>query len=149
MRWRHTWRRCRGDDHAGAVDQAAQRFCFASGLQPLVALAVLYSRGWYRISKTLPNLIPVWRLAAFAGGLIALWVALGSPLAELDEQLLTAHMTQHLLLMTMAAPLILLGAPSITLLHALPRRFVHYMLGPLIRWRPVHYLGRICTHPAF
>ena len=115
----------------------------------LVALAVLYSRGWYRISKTLPNLIPVWRLAAFAGGLIALWVAVSSPLAELDEQLLTAHMAQHLLLMTMAAPLILLGAPSITLLHALPRRFVRDMLGPLIRWRPFHRLGRICTRPAF
>jgi len=95
----------------------------------LAAIAVLYARGWYRISKTLPSLISAWRRAAFAGGLIALWLALGSPLAELDEQLLTAHMAQHLLLMTVAAPLILLGAPSITLLHGLPRRFVLNTLG--------------------
>jgi len=45
-------------------------------------------------------------------------------------------------------PLILLGAPSIALLHGLPRLFVCDTLGPLMRWRPVHRLGRICTHPA-
>ena len=48
---------------------------------------------------------------------------MGSPLAAMDHQLLTAHMAQHLLLMTVAAPLILLGAPAIALLHGLPQRF--------------------------
>ena len=57
-------------------------------------------------------------------GLFSLWAAVGSPLAALDHQLLTAHMAQHLLLMTVAAPLILLGAPAIALLHGLPQRFV-------------------------
>jgi cytochrome c oxidase assembly factor CtaG len=47
------------------------------------------------------------------GGLFALWVAVGSPLAELDHHLLTAHMAQHLLLMTVSAPLILLGIPAL------------------------------------
>jgi len=115
----------------------------------LVALILLYSRGWYRLSKAVPKLIPIWRLAAFAGGVVSLWVAVGSPLATLDEQLLTAHMVQHLLLMILAAPLILLGAPTITLLQGLPRRFVRDTLGPGIRWRPLHRLGGICTHPAF
>jgi cytochrome c oxidase assembly factor CtaG len=58
-------------------------------------------------------------------------------------------MVQHLLLMIVAAPLILLGAPMITLLYGLPRRFVRDTLGPFMRWRPVHRLGRICTHPVF
>jgi len=115
----------------------------------LVALILLYSRGWYRLSKAVPKLIPIWRLAAFAGGVVSLWTAVGSPLATLDEQLLTAHMVQHLLLMIVAAPLILLGAPTITLLQGLPRRFVRDTLGPVIRWRPLHRLGGICTHPAF
>jgi putative membrane protein len=75
-------------------------------------------------------------------------VAVESPLAALDEQLLTAHMVQHILLMTVAAPLILLGAPAITLLHGLPRSFVRDTLGPVIRWGPVHRVGCICTHPA-
>jgi cytochrome c oxidase assembly factor CtaG len=38
---------------------------------------------------------------------------MGSPLCTLDHQLLSIHMVQHLLLMTVAVPLILLGASSI------------------------------------
>ena len=51
------------------------------------------------------------RLAAFMGGVFSLWVAMGSPLAALDHELLTFHMVQHLLLMTVAAPLLLAGVP--------------------------------------
>lgn len=115
----------------------------------LFAIAVLYFRGWYRLRKTLPKLISIWRLAAFAGGIVTLLVVMESPLAELDEQLLTAHMVQHLLLMIVAAPLLLRGAPSFTLLHGLPRRFVRGSLGPVLRWRALHRLGEICTHPVF
>src|ERR1035438_8383033 len=63
--------------------------------------------------------------------------------------MLTAHMAQHLLLMTVAAPLILLGAPEITLLHGLPQHLVGSTLGPLLRRRAVHELGDIVTHPVF
>ena len=66
-------------------------------------------------------MLPSWRLAAFVSGLFALWVAVGSPLASLDHQLLTAHMVQHLLLMTVAVPLILLGVP----LHRAGRILAH------------------------
>jgi cytochrome c oxidase assembly factor CtaG len=61
------------------------------------------------------NTHSVWRLAALAGGVFSVWAAAVSPLARLDHQLLTAHMAQHLLLMTVAAPLILLGAPPMRL----------------------------------
>jgi putative membrane protein len=54
-----------------------------------------------------------WRLAALGCGTLSVWVVAGSPLAGLDHQILTAHMAQHLLLMMVAAPLILLGAPGI------------------------------------
>jgi putative membrane protein len=53
------------------------------------------------------------RLAALGVGVLSLWLAVGSPLAVLDHRLLTAHMGQHLVLMIVAAPLILLGAPAI------------------------------------
>jgi putative membrane protein len=55
---------------------------------------------------------PKWRLTAFIGGVLLLWAVMGSPLAALDHQLLTFHMLQHLVLMTVAAPLILLGLPG-------------------------------------
>ena len=148
----------RGDDCARGVsrDAAPGRTntgprCFtrrAAVTLLLVALAATYLRGWYRLWKTLPNLISIWRLTAFVGGIVSLWLAIESPLAEWDEQLLTAHMVQHLLLMIVAAPLILLGAPSITLLHGLPRPFVREALGPLMRARVVHRLGQICARPA-
>jgi putative membrane protein len=66
------------------------------------------------------------RVAAFGFGVFALWVAVGSPLAGLDYRLLTAHMAQHLLLMTVAAPLLLLGAP-------VPRRFAR-RIHPVFCW---------------
>ena len=52
------------------------------------------------------------RAFAFGAGLLALGIAIGSPLAMLHEHLLSGHMAQHILLSLVAAPLILLGAPS-------------------------------------
>jgi cytochrome c oxidase assembly factor CtaG len=83
------------------------------------------------------------------GGLISLWIAVGSPLSMLDDDLLWIHMVQHILLMTVAAPLILLGAPALPFLHGLPHSFVRGALGRFLRWPPVQGLGRILTHPAF
>jgi putative membrane protein len=68
----------------------------------------------------------MWRHMFLITGLAAMWIAVGSPLAAWDHHLLTAHMAQHLLLMTVAAPLILTGLPA----RALPVGFVH----PIICW---------------
>jgi cytochrome c oxidase assembly factor CtaG len=115
----------------------------------LIVVALVYLRGWYQLRNSLPHVLPAWRLGAFMAGLFSLWAAVGSPLAVLDHQLLTGHMVQHLLLMTVAAPLILMGAPVITLVYALPQRFVPIVLRPLPRCPPVHWIGRIVTHPVF
>jgi putative membrane protein len=55
----------------------------------------------------------MWRLCALLSGVLLLWAVVGSPLSALDHQLLLIHMLQHLLLMTVAAPLILLAAPAV------------------------------------
>lgn len=47
-------------------------------------------------------------------------VALLSPLHEVSEELFSAHMVQHELLMVVAAPLLVLGRPSVIMLWALP-----------------------------
>jgi cytochrome c oxidase assembly factor CtaG len=59
--------------------------------------------------------LPGWRLAVFLAGLALVWLATASPLAGLDHALLTAHMLKHLVLMTVAAPLLLLGEPILLL----------------------------------
>jgi putative membrane protein len=55
------------------------------------------------------------RVATLTGGIAALLLVVASPVAHLDHHLLTAHMAQHLILMLVAAPLILLGARPATL----------------------------------
>jgi cytochrome c oxidase assembly factor CtaG len=67
----------------------------------LAAIAVVYL--WRR------RQLPGSRVAAFLGGIATVWLAIGSPIATLDHELLTFHMVKHLLLMTVAAPLILMG----------------------------------------
>jgi putative membrane protein len=115
----------------------------------LILPTLVYVRGWYQLRNALPDLVSVWRLAAFMGGVISVSIAIGSPLGALDHQLLTAHMVQHLLLTTVAAPLILLGAPVVALLHGLPQRFLRRVMEPFLRCAAVHEIGRIVTHPVF
>jgi hypothetical protein len=55
----------------------------------------------------------------FCIGLLFIWIATASPLAALDHEMLTAHMVQHLLLMTLAPPLILFGTPRKPLAYGL------------------------------
>ena len=72
-----------------------------------------------------------WRIAAFAAGLAALWIAVASPVSHLDHHLLTAHMVQHLILMLVAAPLILLGLRSSLRLRWRPNLVVSWLAGSL------------------
>ena len=76
-----------------------------------------------------------------------LWFAIGSPLSAFDEASLTVHMIQHILLMLVIPPLVLLGAPSLPLLHGLPQSFVRSTLGPFLRYAFVQRVGKILTHP--
>src|ERR1700735_1637362 len=114
----------------------------------LCLTALVYARGWFRLRATFPNLISLWRLAAFFCGIIFVWIAIGSPLNAFDDALLTVHMLQHLLLMSVAPPLILLGAPQLPLLHGLPQPLARGIVSPILRWSSVKRLGHLNVHPA-
>ena len=114
----------------------------------LLLAAIFYLRGWLRLRSAFPNLIPVSRLIAFMGGLLAIWFAIGSPLEVFDDDLLSAHMVQHLLLMAVAPPLLLLGAPVVPFLHGIPKIFTRWIIGPFVRLSWVQWLGRTLTHPV-
>lgn len=115
----------------------------------LLASALLYLRGFRRIRLTRLHLFPSWRAWCFLGGLLSLYIAVGSPIDSLDDVLLFAHMTQHLIFMSVAPPLLLLGAPAVPLLRSLPRWLVRDGLGPLFRMPWLHRLFRLLTHPVF
>jgi putative membrane protein len=109
--------------------------------------AFLYCRGWLILRPSSPLLISTSRLAAFLAGLLFLWIAIGSPLSAFDEASLTVHMVQHILLMLVSPPLVLLGFPALPLLHGLPQWFVRTTLGPFLRWPFLQTLGKVLTHP--
>jgi putative membrane protein len=133
-----------------SVQVAFESWSCSVGLTFAVVLAgVLYLRGWLRLHSASVNAIPSWRAGSFFLGLFLIWLAVGSPLAVFDEELLTVHMVQHLLLMTVAPPLILVGAPVMPLLHALPRKFLQSVLGPLFRSPVMQWIGRVLSQPAF
>jgi len=66
--------------------------------------------------------VPVWRALACATGFAALFVALVSPLDAAAEVSFALHMAQHMLLIVVAAPLIVLGNGGVAMLSALPGR---------------------------
>src|SRR5260370_35359737 len=113
----------------------------------LALLVCVYSRGWFRLRRASSISIPPWRLAAFVSGLFVIWVALGSPLATLDHQLLTIHMAKHLLLMAVGAPWIQLGGRALPLLWGLPKWFMRRTL--LLRSGTPPLLGHFLGSPVF
>jgi putative membrane protein len=80
--------------------------------------AVLYALGC-RPRAGRPSVL---QAAAFCAGLISIVIAVDSPIDAYADELLWAHMLQHVILLTVAPPLILLGRPWPTMWRALPRR---------------------------
>lgn len=93
----------------------------------LAVAAGTYVRRWMSASPR-----EAWRAASFLIGLLAIGIAAASPLASDHRERLTVHMVQHLLLMTMAAPLVLLGAPARR--SAMERRLPYFLGRPLAGW---------------
>ena len=107
-----------------------------------------YLRGWLRLRSRSAHAVDPWRAGSFLFGTFLVWVAVDSRLADHDQHLLTIHMVQHLLLMTIAPALILLGEPLANVWHGLPR-FGRIVFGRLLRAPVLQRVGRILARPAF
>jgi cytochrome c oxidase assembly factor CtaG len=124
----------------------------AWSFEPLVIIslaitALLFIVGLRRLKR---RSIRTWEAVCFAGGWFALFVALVSPMHAWGRVLFSAHMTQHEILMLVAAPLLVLGRPLIAFLWALPlnwsrslgnvakitwiSRLWHALTIPLVAW---------------
>jgi putative membrane protein len=114
----------------------------------LILLGLVYARGWVAIRKTRPSQFPLWRLGAFVLGLTILWLAIASPLDGFADALLSAHMVEHLLLMSFAPPLLLLGYPVVPLLRGVPHGVTVHVLGPLIRIKALRRAGHVMITPV-
>jgi putative membrane protein len=113
----------------------------------LALSTLVYVRGWANIRSTRPAQFSVGRLAAFLAGIVALFVAVASPLDTFSESLLFMHMAQHFVLMSIAPPLIVLGAPVVPMLRGLPRWMIRRLLRRLFVSRALPAAGRFLTRP--
>jgi cytochrome c oxidase assembly factor CtaG len=102
-------------------------------LAPVAIIALLY---WGRARTLARQRRPVsaWRKASFAGGIALIVVALSSPLAAYDDELIWVHMAQHLVLGDLASLLIVLGLTG-------------PLLQPLLAAPGLGWL-RVLVHPA-
>ncbi len=108
-----------------------------AGTVGLPLLVLLYWLPYWMRARTLAGEgrpVPAWRVACFAAGLGVLAIALSPPVGTLSDQLLVAHMAEHLLIGDVAALLLVLG-------------FTGPLLAPLLR-NPVIGRLRVLTHPV-
>lgn len=114
----------------------------------ILLTGIIYLRGWIAIRKTRPSLFTGLRLASFLGGLIVLWLAIGSPMDGFADALLSAHMLEHLFLMSVVPPLLLCGLPVVPLLRGLPAWFTRRLVGPLMRLKLLRHFGEWLLTPV-
>jgi putative copper resistance protein D len=107
-----------------------------------ILAAAAYALAWRSVNRAHPaSPMPTWRLVAWLGGVLSILVALASPLDVLADDLLSAHMIQHLVLVMVAPPLLALGAPVLLALRALPPRLRSQVLLPVLHSRPLRVAG--------
>lgn len=102
-------------------------------LAPLIVAAALYAKRASTLSAR-GRPVPLWRQVCFASGLLVIAVALVSPIGDIAEQLVIAHMTEHLLLGDIGSLLLVLGLTGPLLQPILAIRFFDRL--------------RILAHPA-
>jgi cytochrome c oxidase assembly factor CtaG/polyferredoxin len=116
-------------------------------LGALLVTAGVYLRGWLVLHHRDPQRWHRGRLAAFVGGLAAIYLALASPIEPFAALLLVVHMLQHLLLMMVAPPFLWLGAPLFPLLRGLPRPVRIFWCVPFLSSPSLRRFFARLTHP--
>src|SRR5947209_3996707 len=102
----------------------------------LIIVLYLYAVGPVRKKFHLGDEISPGRAIAFLLGVNLMFLSLFSALDELgDRYLFSAHMLQHLILIMVGPPLMLIGTPG-------------WLIEPLLRNRMVLRVGKALTHPV-
>ena len=136
---------------AATVAPSFWDWVFDPPLVLVIAVAILYWLGDRRtVSSQAAKHERRWQGASFYAGLAVLAIALASPLDILSEQLFWAHMVQHVLLLVVAPPLIVLARPWIRLWRSLPldlRRWLAVNLSQGARTRWLRSVSRALGSP--
>lgn len=111
--------------HDGGISGDLWRHWAWQDLPLLILIGGIYALGLQALWKRagIGKSIHGWQVAAFGIGWIVLFIALVSPLDALSEELFSAHMVQHLLMVLVAAPLFALGRFTLAVAWAFPPRW--------------------------
>jgi putative copper resistance protein D len=103
-----------------SLAEVVSRWQFAPVVTGFVVVAAgLYLWGVLRVRRRHPaRPWPLYRTALFLGGLAVVVIATQSGIGTYDDVLFYDHMVQHLLLLMVAPPLLVVGQPATLLLHA-------------------------------
>src|SRR5947209_8443974 len=113
---------------------------------PIVLSGILYAIGVVRLRRVNRKVVGGLEVACFVAGWLTLVIALVSPLHPWGSVLFSAHMTQHELLMLVAAPLLVLGRPMIPFLWAFPKTSARH-LSAWTKSKPWQRTWRTITAP--
>ena len=84
------------------------------------------------------------RALMFYAGLSVVFLALGAPIDSLAQRLFWVHMIQHVLLLTVAPPLIVMGAPWMSIWRPLPLNFRRSLARTVVRSPRLAPLRDVC-----
>ena len=115
----------------------------------LVVTTLIYVRGWYALRRTRPERFTAVRLVSFVTGMATLWLAIASPMDGFADALLSVHMIEHLLLMSVVPPLLIHGWPVVPLLRGIPSALRRPVLNPLLRSSSLRRLEHLLITPVF
>lgn len=127
-------------------------FLLAWDIEPYIALILIFSGGLYalavrRIGQHGRRSVPRGYPMAFYAGLVALAAALAGPFHTYNENSFALHMGQHVMIMLVAAPLLVLGRPVQIALWAISPQQSGAVLGPVLRQGWVRVLLNVLTNP--
>ncbi len=112
-------------------------------------LGLIFSLGWWNLRRrSEKRFANPWRLLSYWAGLVVLGVALMSPIDVLGSQLFYMHMIQHLLVVMVAPPLLLLANPFPFFLWGLPPALRAPIAHSFIRRGQVRQLLKALTGPG-
>jgi putative membrane protein len=127
--------------HTGVVAQGQLLSTWSFRPVVVLSLGVLGSLYWLGLAEmkeagTYGHALRKWEVWSFCAGFAALILALLSPLDASGGVLFSAHMTQHEILMLVAAPLLILGRPLPVVLKAFPGTLKRALLrlGRTVGW---------------
>jgi putative membrane protein len=112
-----------------------------------ILVGLIYGNGLFR-RKSLATHSAAWRHLAFAAGVMAVFLALVSPIDYLAEHLFSVHQVQHLLLRMIGPMLIVLAAPQAILISGLPSGVRRRILAPLVGSKAARGLFSLLAHPV-